>query len=108
MASTDAHGGYASENVANVFTDTDQRKQATCLSPQSRALALGQSAPYAVTLAVRERVLETIETHLAVDTHALCGVSRAPALREEQIGIRAAAECARLPVIPNFPHARAP
>ena len=108
MTTSDAHRGNATEHVAYVFTVTDQRKETARLSTQTRALALRQSAPDAVTLAVGERVLETIETHVTVDANAFRGITGAAALRKEQVGFCSATKRARLPVVSDFPHARVP
>ena len=108
MTAADTHRSDASEHVANVFAVTDQCKESACLSAQARALALGQSAPDAVTFAVGECVLQAIEAHIAVDANAFRGITGTAALRKEQVGIRSATKRARLPVVSDFPHARVP
>ena len=96
------------QDVADVFAVCDQTEQALCLTTQTRAFALRQTAPDAVAFAVRERVFEAIETHVAVDAHTLRGITRTAALREEQIGIFPATQRAFLPVVTDPPHARPP
>jgi len=108
MTTTDSHCGDSAEYVANVFARANEREQTVCLPTQARALAFGEAAPHAVAFTVRERVLETIQAHIAVDADALCGITRAAALRKEQVGIRSATKRARLPVVSDFPHARVP
>jgi hypothetical protein len=90
MTAADAYGSDAPEHIANVFAVTDQCKKTARLSAQSRALTFRQTTPHAVTLAVRERVLEAIEAYFAVHANTFRRITGTAALRKEQVGFRSA------------------
>jgi hypothetical protein len=104
-STTDTHGCNARKHVTDVFAVCNQTEETLCLTAQTRAFAFRQTAPDAVTLAVRKRVLETIETYIAVHAHSFRGVARTSPFGEKQIGIFTAAKRALLPVVTDAPHA---
>jgi hypothetical protein len=87
VTTTYAHSGNSAEHIADVFTGADEREQTARLTPQTRAFAFCETAPHAVAFTVRKRVLETVETHFAVDTHTLRGITRTSAFWKKQIRV---------------------
>lgn len=106
--SSDAHSSYTCEYISYVFTRSDQREETLCLTSQSRALALGKSAPDPVAFAVGERIFQAIKANVAVHAYAFGGIARTSTLGKEQIGILTTAQRRLLPVIADSPHALPP
>lgn len=104
MPSSDPDGRHTCEHIADVFAVGNEREEPIGLTPQTRSLSLGQPSPDAVALAVGERVLEAVQTHLAVDANTLRRIAGTPAFGEEQIGIFTSTRRALLPVITDTPH----
>jgi hypothetical protein len=102
----DAHGCNTRENISDVFAVCDQREQPLRLTTKTRAFALSETAPDAVSLTVRERVFEAIEAYVAVHAHAFRGITGTASFWEEEVRILTAAERTFLPVVTDSPHAR--
>jgi hypothetical protein len=108
MPTSDANGGNALQNIADVFTVAHGGEQLGSLPPQTGPFALREPTPDPISLTIGERVLETIETHIARYTHALRGITGASAFGKEQISFRLFTGGLLLPVVPDTPHARPP